>query len=165
MTTLSKRGFRNVDTYIRHLPTSLTNPLDDNAYIDLSFAENYIIRKEVLEIFRDAATTQVVEKVLPLDAIYSELFYLANLIQKDFNWPPGFWGEARLLTALSSLFNTYFATFERVEKENIVLTARAAGSLDGLAWSICDPGEGMLIPCPYHAGDIPNTMWQNLEYN
>jgi hypothetical protein len=63
MTTLSKRGFQNVDTYIRHLPVSLTDLVDDSTYIDLSFAENYIIRKEILEVFRDAATTQVVEKV------------------------------------------------------------------------------------------------------
>lgn len=39
-----------------------------------------------------------------------------------------------------------------MENNNIVLTAGAAGSLDGLAWSLCDPGEGILVPCPYHAG-------------
>ncbi|KAI2464340.1 putative aminotransferase GliI-like protein [Annulohypoxylon bovei var. microspora] len=132
MTALSKRGAQNVGTYVGHLPVSLIEVVDDSNWIDLSFAENYTIRKDVLEIFRDAVATQVNDK--------------------DLNWPHGFWGEARLLTALSSLFNTYFAPFKPVENKNIVLTAGAAGSLDGLAWSLCDPGEGILVPCPYHAG-------------
>ncbi|KAI0903477.1 aminotransferase GliI-like protein [Ustulina deusta] len=132
MATLSKRGARNVEIYVGHLPVTLTEVVDDSNWIDLSFAENYAVRKEVLEIFREVAGTQVTEK--------------------DFNWPHGFWGEAKLLTALSSLFNTYFAPFQPVENSDIVLTAGAAGSLDSLAWSVCDPGEGILVPCPYHAG-------------
>ncbi|KAK6591769.1 hypothetical protein H4I96_12202 [Botrytis cinerea] len=132
MNALSKRAAQNVGAYIGHLPVSLTEVVDDSNWIDLSFAENYTIRKEALEIFRDAVATQVGES--------------------DLNWPHGFWGEARLLTALSSLFNAYFAPFEPVENHHVVLTAGAAGSLDGLAWSLCDAGEGVLVPCPYHAG-------------
>ncbi|TGO07103.1 hypothetical protein BTUL_0327g00010 [Botrytis tulipae] len=132
MNALSKRAAQNVGTYIGHLPVSLTEVVDDSNWIDLSFAENYTIRKEALEIFRDAVATQLGES--------------------DLNWPHGFWGEARLLTALSSLFNAYFAPFEPVENHHVVLTAGAAGSLDGLAWSLCDAGEGVLVPCPYHAG-------------
>lgn len=63
MSTLSKRGAQSVGTFIGHLPISLTEVIDDSNWIDLSFAENYTIRKDVLEIFRDAAATQVVEKV------------------------------------------------------------------------------------------------------
>lgn len=132
MSALSKRGASNVATYIGHLPVSLIEVIDDSNWIDLSFAENYTIRQEVLEVFRDAAVNQVTGK--------------------DFNWPHGFWGEAQLLTALSSLFNSYFGPYQPVESKNIVLTSGAAGSLDGLAWTICDPGEGILVPCPYHAG-------------
>ncbi|KAI8946247.1 aminotransferase GliI-like protein [Xylaria longipes] len=132
MAALSKRGALNVEGYIGHIPVSLIEVVDDSDWIDLSFAENYTIRKDVLDIFRNAAATQVTEK--------------------DLNWPHGFWGEARLLTALSSLFNTYFSPFEPVENINVVLTAGAAGSLDSLAWSLCDPGQGILIPCPYHSG-------------
>ncbi|KAF7949953.1 hypothetical protein EAE96_007259 [Botrytis aclada] len=132
MNALSKRGAQNVGTYIDHLPVSLTEVVDDSNWIDLSFAENYTIRKETLEIFREAAATKLGEA--------------------DLNWPHGFWGEARLLTALSSLFNAYFAPFKPVKSQDVVLTAGAAGSLDGLAWTLCDAGEGILVPCPYHAG-------------
>ncbi|KAH8164037.1 hypothetical protein CIB48_g4208 [Xylaria polymorpha] len=132
MAALSKRGALNVGGYIGHIPVSLIEVVDDSNWIDLSFAENYTIRKEVLDIFREAAATQAIDQ--------------------DLNWPHGFWGEARLLTALSSLFNTYFSPFEPVVNDNVVLTAGAAGSLDSLAWSVCDPGEGILIPCPYHSG-------------
>ncbi|RYC64399.1 hypothetical protein CHU98_g1800 [Xylaria longipes] len=134
MAALSKRGALNVEGYIGHIPVSLIEVVDDSDWIDLSFAENYTIRKDVLDIFRNAAATQFTEN--------------------DLNWPHGFWGEARLLTALSSLFNTYFSPFEPVENVNVVLTAGAAGSLDSLAWSLCDPGQGILIPCPYHSGNI-----------
>ncbi|KAK5634981.1 hypothetical protein RRF57_010693 [Xylaria bambusicola] len=87
----------------------------------------------------------------------------------DFNWPHGFWGEARLLTALAALFNTYFMPYQPLEEHRIVLTAGAAGSLDGLAWSLCDPGQGILVPCPYHAVNTTfvQSMWVELdsEYN
>ncbi len=63
MATLSKRGARNVDIYVGHLPVTLTEVVDDSNWIDLSFAENYAVRKEVLEIFREVAGTQVTEKV------------------------------------------------------------------------------------------------------
>jgi hypothetical protein len=63
MTALSKRGAQNVGTYIGHLPVSLIEVVDDSNWIDLSFAENYTIRKDVLEVFRDAAATQSVDKV------------------------------------------------------------------------------------------------------
>ncbi|KAI0439039.1 aminotransferase GliI-like protein [Xylaria telfairii] len=132
MAALSKRGALNVGGYIGHIPVSLTEVVDDSNWIDLSFAENYTIRKDVLAIFREAAVAQAIDQ--------------------DLNWPHGFWGEARLLTALSSLFNLYFSPFEPVVNDNVVLTAGAAGSLDNLAWSVCDPGEGILIPCPYHSG-------------
>lgn len=73
MTALSKRGASNVATYIGHLPVSLTEVIDDSNWIDLSFAENYTIRKEVLEVFRDAAVNQVTGKVtrpkLPLSRL------------------------------------------------------------------------------------------------
>ncbi|KAJ8132319.1 hypothetical protein O1611_g1306 [Lasiodiplodia mahajangana] len=132
MSNLSERGTRNVGVYVGHLPISLTEVVDDSQWIDLSFAENYTTRSEVLEILREAVGTQVTEK--------------------DLNWPHGFWGEAGLLVALSSLFNSYFAPSLAVEKSNIVLTAGAAGALDGVVWSVCDSGEGILVPCPYHAG-------------
>ncbi|APA05325.1 predicted protein [Sclerotinia sclerotiorum 1980 UF-70] len=48
MTALSKRGAQNVGTYVGHLPVSLTEVADDSNWIDLSFAENYTIRKEAL---------------------------------------------------------------------------------------------------------------------
>lgn len=63
MNALSKRAAQNVGTYIGHLPVSLTEVVDDSNWIDLSFAENYTIRKEALEIFRDAVATQVGESV------------------------------------------------------------------------------------------------------
>ncbi|KAI1275241.1 putative aminotransferase GliI-like protein [Xylaria sp. FL0933] len=132
MTSLSKRGANNVRSYVEHIPISLIKEVDDSNWIDLSFAENYTIRGDVVEAFRGAIATQFTDKEL--------------------NWPHGFWGEARLLTALSSLFNTYFSPSELVGNDDVVLTAGAAGSLDALAWSLCDPGEGILIPCPYHAG-------------
>jgi hypothetical protein len=63
MAALSKRGAQNVGSYIGHIPISLIEVVDDSNWIDLSFAENYTIRKDVLEVFRGAAATQVIEKV------------------------------------------------------------------------------------------------------
>lgn len=153
MAALSQRGARNVQTYVGHLPISLTEVIDDNDWIDLSFAENYTIRSEVLEIFREAAASDLTEKVR-FPALTSTRVLTNTTIHRiqELNWPHGFWGEAKLFTALSSLFNSYFSPFKAIENKNIVLTTGAAGSLDGVAWGICDPGEGVLVPCPYHTG-------------
>lgn len=63
MEALSKRGAQNVGIYIGHLPVSLTEVVDDSNWIDLSFAENYTTRKEILEIFKEAASKNVTDKV------------------------------------------------------------------------------------------------------
>lgn len=63
MAALSKRGALNVGGYIGHIPVSLIEVVDDSNWIDLSFAENYTIRKEVLDIFREAAATQAIDQV------------------------------------------------------------------------------------------------------
>lgn len=63
MSVLSKRGTRNVDMYMSHLPISLVEVIDDSNWIDLSFAENYTIRKELLEINAQAAANATASKV------------------------------------------------------------------------------------------------------
>jgi hypothetical protein len=63
MEALSKRGAQNIGIYIGHLPVSLTEVVDNSNWIDLSFAENYTIRKEVLNVFREAAAKNVTGKV------------------------------------------------------------------------------------------------------
>lgn len=64
MAELSKRGAQNVATYVGHLPVSLTEVVDDSNWIDLSFAENYTIRKDVLEVFHDTVISQMTDKVI-----------------------------------------------------------------------------------------------------
>lgn len=81
MATLSKRGAHNVEVYVGHLPISLTEVIDDSDWIDLSFAENYTVRKEVLEILRDAAMTQVSEKVsITRQALKTLLTFLFRIL-------------------------------------------------------------------------------------
>ncbi|KAI2632835.1 aminotransferase GliI-like protein [Xylaria nigripes] len=59
MATLSKRGTQNVETYAGPIPVSLTEVVDDNNRIDLSFAEIYTIRKESVKVFTDVAANLV----------------------------------------------------------------------------------------------------------
>ncbi|KAI9792514.1 MAG: hypothetical protein M1816_002034 [Peltula sp. TS41687] len=98
--------------------------------IDLSTAENWLIRNELLHIYKTALAE--------------------NITPRQLSYPDGFmFGDSSLLGALATLFNTYFKPRIPVEPSHIALASGAAGSLDALIYSICDPGDTVLVPGPY----------------
>ncbi|KAF2258874.1 PLP-dependent transferase [Lojkania enalia] len=99
------------------------------AAIDLSSAQNEVIRKELLEFFK---TT--VEDKLTTDA-----FALGT-------------EEPSLRNALASFFNSYFNPIHPVKTEHIVLTSGASSALETLIHAICDDGDSVLVPGPYWYG-------------
>ena len=65
------------------------------------------------------------------------------------DWPKGFFGDATLLDLLASTVNTHFRPHSQVAPDNIAVTAGAAAGLDAILYNICNPGDGVLVPCPY----------------
>ena len=54
-----------------------------------------------------------------------------------------------LLDHLASMFNNHFDPGFTVGRKHLVVTPGAAAGLDAVLYSVCDPGDGVLVPAPY----------------
>ena len=64
----------------------------------------------------------------------------------------------RLRQALSNFFNTRFDPVRPTHHDEFIITAGVSALIDHVAWSICNEGEGLLLPQPLYTGftnDIP----------
>jgi aspartate/methionine/tyrosine aminotransferase len=61
-------------------------------------------------------------------------------------------GSLRLRKAVAALFNTDFGARESVSYDQIIVMSGVTAVTDALVWSICDEGDGILIPQPYYTG-------------
>ncbi|KAF2235968.1 PLP-dependent transferase [Viridothelium virens] len=132
---LSDRGRDNVDSVIPRIPKTILeagSTPDEDGIIDMSVAENWLIRDEILEIERE-----VVE---------------SKLHPEHLSWPRGFHGNAELLEALAAFINSYFDPNTCVQPNQIAIAPGAAGCVDALLYNLCNPGDGVLLPAPYWNG-------------
>ncbi|KAI1934458.1 hypothetical protein LOZ66_005926 [Ophidiomyces ophidiicola] len=110
----------------------------ENPNIDLSTAENWLLREELIEICKNG----VVEGLAPKVGIF----------KNHFSYPNGFSGDPELIEAISSFFNKFFDPIIPVEASHIATAPGAASCLEALLFTICDPGDGVLVPGPYWNG-------------
>ncbi|KAF2015415.1 PLP-dependent transferase [Aaosphaeria arxii CBS 175.79] len=103
--------------------------------IDLSNAQNEVLRSEVGQFFKTAIES--------------------NLISQSFDMPPSNGGEQAVREAMASFFNRYFNPIHPVLTEQIVLTAGASDAIENVIHSICDEGDSVIIPGPYWHGFDP----------
>lgn len=68
---------------------------------------------------------------------------------QHFSYPRGFSGDPDLLTTLSTFLNEYFDPHEPVQQSHLATAPGAASCLDALLHTLCDTGDGVLVPGPY----------------
>ena len=121
--------------------------------IDLSVAENWLIREEVLGIGKLAIEKHFDGRVSFTHSfsfsLSKTLLMMLMISLQHLSMPTDFWGNPRLLKLLANLFNRYFAPKIPVRQAHIAVSSGAANCLDTLLWNICDEGDGVLIPGPY----------------
>ena len=61
-------------------------------------------------------------------------------------------GSRRLRRAAATLLNERFKSRSTITYDNIIVTPGCASAIDALTFSICDEGEGILIPRPLYNG-------------
>lgn len=61
-------------------------------------------------------------------------------------------GSLRLRRALGSFLTEQLDAREAITADNLFITPGLASGLDAVAWSICDEGDGILIPQPFYNG-------------
>jgi aspartate/methionine/tyrosine aminotransferase len=142
---LSKRGWATVEAVMPRIKGAVAErSKKQNTNIDLSTAENWSIRPELVAICKDAICQNLSTKV----SLPSVSFYKANMPQ-DLSYPRGFSGDPDLLETYSSFFNTYFNPHKHVEPSQLATAPGAMACVDTLLYNICDPGDGVLTPGPY----------------
>ncbi|UKZ45834.1 hypothetical protein TrVGV298_000027 [Trichoderma virens] len=104
----------------------------DHPNIDLSTAENWLLRAELIDICKEA------------------IFQL--MTTKYFSYPNGFSGDPTMMQALASFINNQFQLYQPVDMSQIATAPGAASCLDALLDTICDVGDGVLVPTPYWNG-------------
>ncbi|KAE8163403.1 pyridoxal phosphate-dependent transferase [Aspergillus tamarii] len=130
---LSKRGASNVDAIMPGIRTALlerTRPTVPR--IDLSTAENWLLRNEIIELTKDAIRD--------------------GLRPHHLSYPNEFAGDADLIKALAAFFNEYFHPYVPVEPDHIATAPGAATCLNTFLYNLCEPGEGILVPAPFWNG-------------
>ncbi|EAW11041.1 aminotransferase gliI [Aspergillus clavatus NRRL 1] len=130
---LSKRGAANVDAILPSISAALLERTKPTApRIDLSTAENWLMRNEVIEMTKDA----IVQGLKP----------------HHLSYPNEFAGDADLIRALAAFFNKYFHPHIPVEEAHIATAPGAATCLNTVLYNMCEPGEGILVPAPFWNG-------------
>ena len=127
---LSRRGWSNVASIMPKIKTAAAERSRlDSPNIDLSSAENWLIRGELIEICKEAIT----EKICP----------------QDLSYPRAFAGFPEVLDAFASFLNSHFRPSIPIDISHLATAPGAASCLDALLYNICDPGDGVLVPAPY----------------
>ncbi|KAL3305054.1 cutinase transcription factor 1 beta [Colletotrichum asianum] len=109
-------------------PWSPSNP---DGTVILRLAENSLMHQEVAQFIRETIN------VLPLDHL---------------TYSTGPRGSLRLRRVLAAFMNKEFHPRDAVTANDLFITPGLASGLDAVAWSICDEGEGILVPQPFYNG-------------
>lgn len=104
----------------------MTNP---SGYINLGTAENHLLW-DLLEPTL-GAVNPLPERVAHYDYLY---------------------GSLELRAAMVAYLQTYAHSSAPIDPEHIVVAAGATAIIDMLAYTLCDPGDAILIPAPYYSG-------------
>ncbi|PVI04406.1 PLP-dependent transferase [Periconia macrospinosa] len=105
---------------------------ESSAVINLSNAQNEVLRPELLQLFKTVVDN--------------------NLGEQVFAHPSSLGGDATLREAVTSFLNRYFHPVHPVQPEQIVLTAGASDAIESVIQAICDPDDYVLIPGPHWDG-------------
>lgn len=70
----------------------------------------------------------------------------------QFGYGVGPRGSPRLKKALASFFQSDFHAQKPILEKELLIFRGVGGILDALSWSICNDGEGIIIPVPFWSG-------------
>lgn len=61
-----------------------------------------------------------------------------------------FYGSKRLCSAIAQFMNSHLRPHQPIKQEHVVATAGLTNSLEQMAYTLGDPGDGFLIGRPYY---------------
>jgi aspartate/methionine/tyrosine aminotransferase len=113
--------------------------------IDLSTAQNEVLRPELLEFFKSIIENRVTSEVT--SCAVRKIWDPTNG-EQVFALPSPNGGDPQLREALASFFNHYSSPAHTIRPEHIVLTAGASDAIESVIHAVCDDGDSVLVPGP-----------------
>ncbi|KAL5118874.1 hypothetical protein ACEQ8H_003197 [Pleosporales sp. CAS-2024a] len=118
---------------LAHRAAAPPQAYDSATAVDLSSAQNELLRPELLAFLKSIIQDQTASEVFAL--------------------PASNHGEARLRLALASFFNAYFHPVHSVKSDHVVVTASATDAIESVIQAVCDDGDSVLVPGPSWLAD------------
>ena len=112
--------------------------------VDLATAENWVLRSELVDLCKEAVAQKLTTKVGLLRPLDRSLLIMGQ----DFSYQPGFGGDLAVLEAFATFLNSNFRPSVKVLADHVATTSGAGNAIDALIHTICDDGDGVLIPGP-----------------
>ncbi|KAI0116518.1 pyridoxal phosphate-dependent transferase [Nemania sp. FL0031] len=78
--------------------------------------------------------------------------------QNHLTYSTGPRGSLRLRRAAANYISSEFQARKTITADNIFITPGVASAIDALTWSICNEGEGILVPRPFYNGFNFDTL-------
>ncbi|KAH8757222.1 putative 1-aminocyclopropane-1-carboxylate synthase [Diaporthe sp. PMI_573] len=109
----------------------VSNP---NGFLSLGVAENTLMHKELISH---------IESTLKLDS-------------HALGYGDGFDGSHRLRQILSDFLTSWFKPSRPVLPQEVVVTSGVSAAIEACAFSLCDPGDGVLLARPFYRAFLYN---------
>lgn len=136
--TLSSRGRRNLTQIYARIRGAVRQREDmardpHTRLIDLSTAENWLVRDELLDIMHDGVRQ--------------------HMQAPQLSYPAGLAGDLDVLDALAAFVNdprrSHFRPRTPVTSAHVATAPGASACLDAVLFNVCDEGDAVLLPAPY----------------
>ncbi|KAJ9488957.1 hypothetical protein VN97_g4320 [Penicillium thymicola] len=100
--------------------------------IDMSVGENSVLADEIVSICKTGVQSSFATDHLA--------------------YPKSPLGDPELLEVLATFFDAYFRPNKKLASSHVAVAAGASACLNDLMYSICEPGDAVLVPGPYWNG-------------
>jgi len=107
------------------------SPQNPDGTVVMRLAENSLMHDEISERIR---------RIPPVERI------------QHLTYGRGPRGSLRLRKAVAALMNSEFGARETVTYDEVIVMSGVTSVTDALIWSICNEGDGILIPRPFYTG-------------
>ncbi|KAJ3157149.1 hypothetical protein HDU89_002560 [Geranomyces variabilis] len=135
LSALARKAVSTPSLLLSGLTKALANPYHHSSspsgIINLGTAENHLCFPELLEKFNSPEIRQTTPDMLTYGNMY---------------------GSAPLLASIAQLFNEFLQPCQPVAPADLTVHAGCGATLSNVAQALTDPGDGILIPCPFYGG-------------
>lgn len=145
---LSSRARANVEGIMPRIKAQVAERTStESSRIDLSTAENCLLRDALTATYKHGISSALASKVRAYMPLYP--WSTTDDSPKHLSYPQGFTGNPDLLKAIALFVNEHFDPRIPVEPEHVITAPGAASCIDSMLFNLCEPGDGVLVPGPY----------------